>query len=47
VAAARVAALRPTSEQQVADVVRVTVDEEVDTTTFRAIVTDVARDALG
>ncbi|SEO77275.1 hypothetical protein [Trujillonella endophytica] len=47
VAAARVAALRPTSEQQVADVVRVTVDDEVDTTTFRAIVTDVSRDVLG
>ena len=46
VAAARAAALRPTSEQQVADVVRVTVDDEVDTTTFRAIVTDVARDVL-
>ncbi len=46
VAAARVAALRPTSEQQVADVVRVTVDDEVDTTTFRAIVTDVSRDVL-
>ena len=45
-AAARVAALRPTSEQQVADVVRVTVDDEVDTTTFRAIVTDVSRDVL-
>ena len=46
VAAARVAALRPTSEQQVTDVVRVTVDDEVDTTTFRAIVTDVSRDHL-
>ena len=46
VAAARAAALRPTSEQQVADVVRVTVDDEVDTTTFRAIVTDVSRDVL-
>ncbi len=46
VAAARVAALKPTSEQQVADVVRVTVDDEVDTTTFRAIVTDVSRDHL-
>ncbi len=45
VAAARVAALRPTSEQQVADVVRVTVDDEVDTTTFRAIVTDLSGDA--
>jgi hypothetical protein len=44
VAAARVAALRPTSEQQVADVVRVTVDDEVDTTTFRAIVSDCSRD---
>ena len=47
VAAARVAALRPTSEQQVADVVRVTVDDEVDTTTFRAIVTDCSRDLRG
>ena len=47
VAAARVAALRPTSEQQVADVVRVTVDDEVDTTTFRAIVTDCSKDVLG
>ncbi|WP_409330558.1 hypothetical protein [Trujillonella humicola] len=46
VAAARAAALRPTTEQQVADVVRVTVDDEVDTTTFRAIVTDVSRDVL-
>ena len=46
VAAARVAALRPTSRQQVADVVRVTVDDEVDTTTFRAIVTDVSGDLL-
>ena len=46
VAAARVSAARPTSQQQVADIVRVTVDNEVDTTTFRAIVVDVAPDAL-
>ncbi|WP_029431713.1 hypothetical protein [Blastococcus sp. URHD0036] len=46
VAAARAAALCPTDEQQVADVVRVTVDDEVDTTTFRAIVTEVSRDVL-
>ncbi|MCW2698643.1 MAG: hypothetical protein JWQ45_178 [Blastococcus sp.] len=30
--------------QQIADIVRVTVDDEVDTTTFRAIVSDVATD---
>jgi hypothetical protein len=42
VAAARVAAVRPTSEQQVADIVRVTVDDEVDTRTFKAIVADLA-----
>jgi hypothetical protein len=46
IAAARVAAVRPASEQQVADIVRVTVDDEVDTTTFRAIVTDIADDVL-
>ena len=46
IAAARVAAVRPTSEQQVSDIVRVTVDDEVDTTTFRAIVTDIADDVL-
>ncbi len=46
VAAARAAAVRPTSEGQVADIVRVTVDNEVDTGVFRAIVTDVASDVL-
>ena len=46
IAAARVAAVRPTSEQQVSDIVRVTVDDEVDTTTFRAIVTDISDDVL-
>lgn len=46
VAAARAAAVRPTSEDQVADIVRVTVDNEVDTGVFRAIVTDVAGDVL-
>jgi hypothetical protein len=40
VAAARVAAACATSPQQVADIVRVTVDDEVDTRTFAAIVTD-------
>ena len=45
-AAARVSAARTTSRQQVSDIVRVTVDNEVDTTTFRAIVDDVAGDAL-
>ena len=44
--AARAAAVRPTSEQQVSDIVRVTVDDEVDTTTFRAIVTDISDDVL-
>ena len=34
------------SEQQVADIVRVTVDDEVDTRTFRAIVTDISEDLL-
>ena len=42
VAAARASAVRPTSEQQIADIVRVTVDDEVDTGTFTAIVSDVA-----
>jgi hypothetical protein len=42
VAAARVDALRPATPQQVADVVRVTVDSEVDTATFRAIVAEVS-----
>ena len=46
VAAARATAIQPTSEAQVADIVRVTVDDEVDTATFAAIVTDVASDAL-
>jgi hypothetical protein len=48
VAAARAAALRARSpevtEQQVSDIVRVTVDDEVDTRTFRAIVADIADD---
>ena len=42
VAAARVTAARPDTVQQVTDIVRVTVDDEVDTRTFRAIVSDVA-----
>jgi hypothetical protein len=46
VAAARASAVQPTDVQQVADIVRVTVDDEVDTGTFRAIVTDVADDVL-
>ena len=46
VAAARASAVRPTSREQVADIVRVTVDDEVDTRTFKAIVTDVADDVL-
>ena len=46
VAAARATAVQPSTEQQVADIVRVTVDEEVDTGTFAAIVTDVATDVL-
>ena len=46
IAAARVAAVRPTTPQQVSDIVRVTVDDEVDTRTFRAIVTDIADDVL-
>ena len=46
IAAARVSACRSTSRQQITDIVRVTVDNEVDTTTFRAIVDDVAGDAL-
>ena len=44
VAAARMAAVRPTSQRQVSDIVRVTVDDEVDTRTFRAIVTDISDD---
>ncbi len=47
VAAARANAVRPTSERQVADIVRVTVDDEVDTGTFKAIVLDVTKDVLG
>ena len=46
IAAARASAVRPTSEQQVSDIVRVTVDDEVDTRTFRAIVTDISDDVL-
>jgi hypothetical protein len=46
VAAARASAVRPATAQQVADIVRVTVDDEVDTSTFRAIVTDVSADVL-
>jgi hypothetical protein len=46
IAAARVSAARSTSRQQVTDIVRVTVDNEVDTRTFKAIVADVAPDAL-
>ena len=46
IAAARVSAARSTSRQQVTDIVRVTVDNEVDTSTFRAIVDDVAPDTL-
>jgi hypothetical protein len=46
VAAARATAVRPANEQQVADIVRVTVDDEVDTGTFAAIVADVATDIL-
>jgi hypothetical protein len=46
VAAARANAVGPATEEQIADIVRVTVDDEVDTTTFAAIVTDVAGDLL-
>jgi len=46
VAAARVAAVRPTSQQQVSDIVRVTVDDEVDTRTFKAIVADLSAAVL-
>jgi hypothetical protein len=46
VAAARVTAARPVDQQQIADIVRVTVDDEVDTGTFHAIVSDVAGDVL-
>lgn len=44
VAVARVSAAKPDSEQQIADIVRVTVDDEVDTRTFKAIVTDCSDD---
>jgi hypothetical protein len=46
VAAARVSAAKPTSQQQIVDIVRVTVDDEVDTRTFQAIVVDVSDDHL-
>jgi hypothetical protein len=46
VAAARATAVRPQDVQQVTDIVRVTVDDEVDTRTFRAIVSDVATEVL-
>jgi hypothetical protein len=46
VAAARATSLRPSTEQQIADIVRVTVDDEVDTGTFRAIVADVTTTVL-
>ena len=46
VAEARANAVQPTDVRQVADIVRVTVDDEVDTGTFRAIVTDVAGNVL-
>ena len=46
VAAARATAVRPASPQQIADIVRVTVDDEVDTGTFAAMVADVATDVL-
>ncbi len=46
VAAARASAVQPSSPQQVADIVRVTVDDEVDTGTFQAIVSAVATDVL-
>jgi hypothetical protein len=46
VAAARASGVHPESEQQIADIVRVTVDNEVDTGTFSAIVADVAADTL-
>ncbi len=46
IAASRVSAARTTSRQQVTDIVRVTVDDEVDTSTFRAIVDAVVPDDL-
>ena len=41
VATARAVAVQPATEQQIANIVRVTVDDEVDTGTFAAIVSDV------
>jgi hypothetical protein len=38
--------LQPSTEQQVADIVRVTVDDEVDTGTFAAILADVTTTVL-
>jgi hypothetical protein len=46
VAAARATSLQPSTEQQIADIVRVTVDDEVDTGTFAAIVADVTTTVL-
>jgi hypothetical protein len=46
VAAARATSLQPSTEQQVADIVRVTVDDEVDTGTFAAILADVTTTVL-
>ena len=46
VAAARATAARPRTVQQVSDIVRVTVDDEVDTTTFSAIVSSLATEVL-
>jgi hypothetical protein len=46
VAAARATSLRASTEQQIADIVRVTVDDEVDTGTFAAIVADVTTTVL-
>ena len=46
VAAARATAVRPRTVQQVSDIVRVTVDDEVDTTTFSAIVSSLATEVL-
>ena len=46
VATARAIAVRPATEQQIANIVRVTVDDEVDTGTFAAIVSDVTATVL-
>ena len=46
VATARAIAVQPATEQQIANIVRVTVDDEVDTGTFRAIVSDVTATVL-